>query len=72
LEGVFLSKYTPEELREKVLEYMGKVDKAKSRDIAVALDEKKSLVDTVVKELAKEDILEFIYLGASYVKLKDK
>jgi len=67
-----LSKYTPEELREKVLEYMNKIDKAKARDIAVALDEKKSLVDAVVRDLAKEDILEFIYLGASYVKLKGK
>ncbi|MBS3977280.1 MAG: hypothetical protein KGZ75_11280 [Syntrophomonadaceae bacterium] len=67
-----MAKYSPEELREKVLEYMNKVDKAKSRDIAVALDEKKSLVDEVVKTLAKEDILEFIYLGASYVKLKGK
>ncbi|MEW6662905.1 MAG: hypothetical protein ACOY9Y_00720 [Bacillota bacterium] len=67
-----MSKYTPEELREKVLEYMNKVDKAKSRDIATALDEKKSVVDEVVKELAKEDILEFIYMGTSYVKLKGK
>ncbi|NLL19071.1 MAG: hypothetical protein GX262_08590 [Clostridia bacterium] len=58
------------DLRERVLDYLKTVDKAKSRDIADALGEKKREVDTVVKELAKEDIVEFLYLGTSYVKLK--
>lgn len=61
-----------EDLRARVLEYLGKVDKAKSRDIADALKERKPLVDEVVKELAKEDLVEFLYIGTSYVKLKDK
>lgn len=60
------------DLRQRVLEYLQKVDKAKSRDIADALKEKKSVVDKVVKELAKEDVVEFLYLGTSYVKLKEK
>ncbi|HHY94122.1 MAG TPA: hypothetical protein GX513_03800 [Firmicutes bacterium] len=61
-----------EDLRARVLEYLGKVDKAKSRDIADALKERKPLVDEVVKELAKEDLVEFLYIGTSYVKLKNK
>ena len=61
-----------EELRTRVLEYLGKVEKAKTRDIADALKEKKSAVDEVVKELAKEDLVEFLYIGTSYVKLKGK
>lgn len=59
-----------EELREKVLAYLGKVDKAKNRDIATALGAAKKEVDQVVNELAKEDKVEFLYLGTSYVKLK--
>ncbi|NLC76111.1 MAG: hypothetical protein GX750_00580 [Clostridia bacterium] len=58
------------DLRERVLDYLKTVDKAKSRDIADALGEKKREVDAVVKELAKEDIVEFLYIGTSYVKLK--
>lgn len=58
------------DLRERILQYLGTVEMAKSRDIADALGEKKRDVDKVVKELAKEDIVEFLYLGTSYVKLK--
>ena len=64
--------FTPEELRAKILEYLGKKDKAKNRDIATALDTNKKEVDKMVNEMAKEGILEFLYLGTSYVKLKDK
>jgi len=58
------------DLRQRVLDYLKTVDKAKSRDIADALGEKKRDVDEVVKELAKEDLVEFLYIGTSYVKLK--
>lgn len=58
------------DLRERILQYLGTVEMAKSRDIADALGEKKRDVDKIVKELAKEDIVEFLYLGTSYVKLK--
>ncbi len=61
-----------DELRQKVLEYLGKVDKAKNRDIATALGAAKREVDQVVNELAKEDKVEFLYIGTSYVKLKGK
>jgi len=59
-----------EYLRERVLAYLGKVDKAKNRDIATALGVNKKEVDQVVNELAKEDKVEFLYIGTSYVKLK--
>ncbi|HEX2924549.1 MAG TPA: hypothetical protein VHS06_07870 [Chloroflexota bacterium] len=61
-----------EELRARVLAYLDKVDKAKNRDIATALGEPKHDVDKVVNELAKEDRIEFLYLGTSYVALKGK
>ncbi|KJS22977.1 MAG: peptide-binding protein [Clostridiaceae bacterium BRH_c20a] len=67
-----MADFTPEELRAKILEYLGKKDKAKNRDIATALDTNKKEVDKMVNEMAKEGILEFLYLGTSYVKLKDK
>lgn len=58
------------DLRKRIIAYLETVDMAKSRDIADALGEKKRQVDTIVKELAKEDRIEFLYLGTSYVKLK--
>ncbi len=61
-----------EELRQKVLEYLGKVDKAKNKDIAVAIGAKKSEVDKVVNQLAREGVVEFLYIGTSYVKLAGK
>lgn len=67
-----MSEFTPEELRAKILEYLGKKDKAKNRDIATALGVKKREVDKMVNEMAKEGTLEFLYLGTSYVKLADK
>ena len=59
-----------DDLRQKILDYLKGVDKAKTKDIAVALNEKKSDVDKIVKDLAKEGIIEFLYIGTSYVKLK--
>ncbi len=63
---------TPEEIREKILAYLNTVSKSKNRDIAKAIDVPKKLVDKQINELAKEDILEFLYLGTSYVKIKGK
>lgn len=58
-----------EDLRARVIEYLGKVDKTKTRDMADNMKEKKSEVDKIVKELAKEGKVEFLYIGTSYVKL---
>lgn len=69
-----MSDFTPEELelRAKIIEYLGTKDMAKNRDVANALKVKKKEVDKMINELAKEGEIEFLYLGTSFVKLKDK
>ncbi|MFZ5754376.1 MAG: hypothetical protein ACOY3J_09060 [Bacillota bacterium] len=67
-----MAELTNEELRAKILEYLNKVDKAKNKDVATAIGALKRDVDKVINELAKEDILEFLYLGTSYVRIKGK
>ena len=61
-----------EEIKEKVIAYLKTVDKAKNKDVATKINVKKKEVDKAINELAKEDIIEFLYIGTSYVKLKDK
>lgn len=61
-----------EELKQKVLKYLGTVDKAKNRDVARSVGEDKHLVDKAIAELSKEDKIEYLYLGTSYIKLKGK
>jgi len=65
-----MADFTPEELRAKVLEYLGTKDKAKNRDIATAIGANKKDVDKMVNALANEGVVEFLYLGTSYVTLK--
>ncbi|KUO52806.1 MAG: peptide-binding protein [Desulfitibacter sp. BRH_c19] len=64
--------FTPEEIQEKVLAYLNTVDKSKNRDVAKAIGVPKKLVDKQINELAKQDVLEFLYLGTSFVKIKGK
>jgi hypothetical protein len=59
-----------EELKEQVLKYLGTVSKAKNRDVARAIEVDKALVDKAISELAKEDKIQYLYLGTSYVQLK--
>jgi len=59
-----------EELKGKILAYLGTVSKAKNRDVARALEIDKAIVDKGIAELAKEDKIEYIYLGTSYIQLK--
>ncbi len=61
-----------EELKEKVLEYLGTVSKTKSRDMAKKIGVEKKEVDQAVNELANDDKIEFLYIGTSYVALKGK
>lgn len=61
-----------EELKQKVLQYLESVTKAKNREVARALDHDKAIIDKVIAELAKEDKIEYVYLGASFIKLKGK
>ena len=61
-----------EELKQKVLQYLESVTKAKNREVARALGEEKSVVDKAISDLAKDDKIEYVYLGASFIKLKGK
>jgi len=61
-----------EELKQKVVAYLETVSKSKNREVAKAIGEDKALVDKAVAELAREDKIEYIYLGASFIKLKGK
>jgi hypothetical protein len=61
-----------EELKQKVLDYLATVPHAKNKEVARALEEEKAVVDKAISALSKEDKLEYIYLGASFVKLKGK
>lgn len=59
------------ELKEKVIQYLKTVSKAKNKEVAKAIDTDKHLVDKAIAELSKEGKIEYIYLGASFIKLKD-
>jgi hypothetical protein len=61
-----------EELKQKVLTYLETVPHAKNKEVARALEEEKALVDKAISALSKEDKIEYIYLGASFVKIKGK
>jgi Mn-dependent DtxR family transcriptional regulator len=67
-----MNELSNEELEQKVLKYLSTVDMAKNRNVAKAIGVEKSLVDKAISKLAKEDRLEYIYLGTSFVKLKGK
>lgn len=59
-----------EELKQKIIDYLKTVEKAKNKEVAQALGVSKAEVDKAVTELAKEDKIEFLYLGTSYIKVK--
>ncbi|MCX5812702.1 MAG: hypothetical protein NT178_09185 [Proteobacteria bacterium] len=60
------------ELKQKVIDYLKTVSKAKNRDVAREIGIDKHLVDKAITELSKEGKIEYIYLGASFIKLKDE
>ena len=45
------------EIKEKVVAYLHTVQKAKSKDIAMAIGEKKSSVDLAIKELDRKSVV---------------
>ena len=67
---VALSEPASDEIRQKILHYLRRVGKAKNRDVAKAINVDKPTVDRAINELAKEDEVEFLYLGTSYVAIK--
>lgn len=60
------------EIKQKVVAFLETVQKAKSKEIAAAIGEKKSDVDLAVKELAMEDIVEYLYITTTFIALKGK
>ena len=60
------------DIEQKVLQYLATVDMARNRNVAKAIDIEKNLVDKAISRLAKEDKIEYLYLGTSYIKLKGK
>jgi len=60
-----------EELKNKIIEYLKTVSKAKNKEVARAIDADKHIVDKAIAELSKEGKIEYIYLGASFIKLKE-
>jgi Mn-dependent DtxR family transcriptional regulator len=67
-----LNELGSEELEQRILKYLSTVDMAKNRNVASAIGVDKSLVDKAIGKLAKEDKVEYVYLGTSFVKLKGK
>lgn len=60
------------EIKNKILAYLETVEKAKSKEIAQAIGEKKADVDLAVKELAMEDKVEYLYITTTFIALKGK
>lgn len=60
------------EIKEKVVAYLHTVKMAKSKEVAAAIGEKKSDVDLAAKELAIEDIIEYLYITTSFLAIKGK
>lgn len=68
-----LCQQASDELKQKVLKYLGTVSKARNRDVARATVTEKGLVDKAIGELAKDDKVEYqSFGGITYVVLKRK
>lgn len=68
-----LCQQASDELKQKILKYLGTVDKARNRDVARATATGKGLVDKAIGELAKDDKVEYqSFGGITYVVLKGK
>jgi Mn-dependent DtxR family transcriptional regulator len=62
-----------EELREKILKYLGTVSQARNKEVARAVGQDKSLVDKAIGDLAKEGKIEYrSFGGISYVAIPKK
>ena len=62
-----------EELKEKILKYLGTVSQARNKEVAKAVAEEKGLVDKQITELAKEGKIEYrSFGGITYIALAGK
>lgn len=69
--GATLSEEITNELKNKIIDYLKTVSKAKNKEVARAIDADKHIVDKAIAELSKEGKIEYVYLGASFIKLKE-
>ena len=62
-----------EELKEKILNYLGTVSQARNREVARAVGEDKGEVDKLISELAKDGKIEYrSFGGITYLALGGK
>jgi Mn-dependent DtxR family transcriptional regulator len=62
-----------EELKEKILKYLGTVNQARNREVARAVGEDKGAVDKLISELAKDGKIEYrSFGGITYIALGGK
>ena len=62
-----------EELREKILTYLGSVSQARNREVARGVGVEKGEVDKAIAELAKEGKIEYrSFGGITYVAVPGK
>jgi Mn-dependent DtxR family transcriptional regulator len=62
-----------EELKEKILNYLGTVSQARNREVARAVGEDKGEVDKLISELAKDGKIEYrSFGGITYIALGGK
>ena len=68
-----MSEPISDELKQKILKYLGGVDKARNRDVARATGVEKSLVDKAISELAKDNQIEYrSFGGITFLALRGK
>ncbi len=67
-----MNELSNEEIEQTILKYLSTVNMSKNRNVAKAIGVEKHLVDKAISKLAKEDKVEYLYLGTSFVKLKGK
>lgn len=70
-EAITLADEVSRELKQKVLDYLKTLSKAKNREAARAIETDKILVDKAIGELSMENKIEYLYLGTSFIKLRE-
>jgi len=62
-----------EELKEKILKYLGSVSQARNKEVARAIGMEKGLVDKAIGDLAKEGKIEYrSFGGITFIALPGK
>jgi Mn-dependent DtxR family transcriptional regulator len=62
-----------EEIKEKILKYLGTVSQARNKEVAKAVGEDKGAVDKLISELAKDGKIEYkSFGGITYIALGGK